>query len=175
VDRNYNLELDLLKTREKMAAMLSQNKLLQEQLAAQYTVHAETDSNGQGDNVEEEPAVIHGGGTDWGEQDNSSPEAHNYGVIHYVDNTIATGTLLSVTLSSFTPIKVPSPPDNRSEDINIQGLHQGTDASSSSYMILYNKSLEMLSPLNSPPSSQNHASPPQKSDDGYLSGRGGSS
>jgi hypothetical protein len=78
VDRNYNLESDLLETQEKMAALLYQNKLLQGQLAAQYTVHAKTDSYGQEDDFEEELALIRGGGTDWGEQDKSSPEGHNY-------------------------------------------------------------------------------------------------
>jgi hypothetical protein len=61
VDRNYTLESDLLESQAQVAAILTQLKMLQDQVAAKQVDHKETDSEAYGNDNEEGPSLIWGG------------------------------------------------------------------------------------------------------------------
>ncbi len=142
----------------------------------------------------EAKTAMHGSGgrsDDWGEEDTSRSDLSDYkqgylGVVHYVDDTAIVGPASSDTLSRFHTegSAVPHYTDTPSLISMVPvfpgySLCQGNGHSPSSLMAVINNNLKPGCPMSTshpfpPPSPQNHALSPQKSDDGYLSGRGAS-
>ncbi len=128
---------------------------------------------------------------DWGEEDTSRLDSSNYkqgylGVVHYVKDTAIVDTASSNTLrgSRMEGSTVPRYTDTPSSISMVPvlpgySLCQGNGHSPSSLMAVINKNSKPRCPISTshpfpPPSPQSHALSPQKSDDGYLSGRGAS-
>jgi hypothetical protein len=61
VERNYTLESDLLESQAQVAAILTQHKMLQDQVAVKQVDHKETGSEACGNDNEEGPSLIRGG------------------------------------------------------------------------------------------------------------------
>ena len=61
MERNYTLESDLLESQAQVAAILTQHKMLQDQVAVKQVDHKETGSEACGNDNEEGPSLIRGG------------------------------------------------------------------------------------------------------------------
>jgi hypothetical protein len=152
----------------------------------------EEKNNAPVSDIEAETAMRGGGGwcNDWGEEDTSRLDSSDYkqgylGLVPYVNDTAIVGQASRDTLSGFgmegsAVLHNTNTPSLISTEPVLPGysLCHGNGRSPSSLMAVINNNSKPGCQMSTshpffPPSPQNHASSPRKSDNGYLSRRGG--